>query len=131
MSESMVKNKKGVIGILTGGGDVPGLNPAIRAVTFRAFEALLAKKRHPMPVLALSLGRLANAPGQASIALGGILAPLALENLRSFEQLPGWKSTSAVKSSWTASRYPTMCGTSRQYARKLAWCSKISICFRI
>lgn len=34
----MANNKKGkgVIGILTGGGDVPGLNPAIRAVTIRA-----------------------------------------------------------------------------------------------
>lgn len=30
------KASKGVIGILTGGGDVPGLNPAIRAVTIRA-----------------------------------------------------------------------------------------------
>jgi len=30
--------KKGVIGILTGGGDVPGLNPAIRAVTLRAIH---------------------------------------------------------------------------------------------
>jgi len=30
------KKFKGVIGILTGGGDVPGLNPAIRAVTIRA-----------------------------------------------------------------------------------------------
>ena len=30
------KAKKGVIAILTGGGDVPGLNPAIRAVTIRA-----------------------------------------------------------------------------------------------
>ncbi len=29
---------KGVIGILTGGGDVPGLNPAIRAVTIRALR---------------------------------------------------------------------------------------------
>lgn len=29
-------NYKGTIGILTGGGDVPGLNPAIRAVTLRA-----------------------------------------------------------------------------------------------
>src|SRR5271167_2443554 len=29
-------SKKGIIGILTGGGDVPGLNPAIRAVTIRA-----------------------------------------------------------------------------------------------
>lgn len=28
----------GTIGILTGGGDVPGLNPAIRAVTFRALR---------------------------------------------------------------------------------------------
>jgi len=33
----MSKNS-GVIGILTGGGDVPGLNPAIRAVTFRALR---------------------------------------------------------------------------------------------
>jgi 6-phosphofructokinase 1 len=29
---------KGCIGILTGGGDVPGLNPAIRAVTIRALR---------------------------------------------------------------------------------------------
>ena len=33
-----VKKIKGVIGILTGGGDVPGLNPAIRAVTIRAIR---------------------------------------------------------------------------------------------
>jgi len=33
-----INTKKGVIGILTGGGDVPGLNPAIRAVTFRAMR---------------------------------------------------------------------------------------------
>ena len=30
--------KKGVIAILTGGGDVPGLNPAIRAITIRAVQ---------------------------------------------------------------------------------------------
>ncbi len=30
--------KKGRIGILTGGGDVPGLNPAIRAITVRAIR---------------------------------------------------------------------------------------------
>ncbi len=35
---SNVKRKKGTIGILTGGGDVPGLNPAIRAVTIRAIR---------------------------------------------------------------------------------------------
>lgn len=34
----MAGKKKGVIGILTGGGDVPGLNPAIRAVTIRALR---------------------------------------------------------------------------------------------
>ena len=33
-----VKSKKGIIGILTGGGDVPGLNPAIRGVTYRALR---------------------------------------------------------------------------------------------
>jgi ATP-dependent phosphofructokinase / diphosphate-dependent phosphofructokinase len=32
------KKTKGIIGILTGGGDVPGLNPAIRAVTIRALR---------------------------------------------------------------------------------------------
>ena len=34
----MNAKKTGVIGILTGGGDVPGLNPAIRAVTIRALR---------------------------------------------------------------------------------------------
>jgi 6-phosphofructokinase len=34
----MSKKKPGIIGILTGGGDVPGLNPAIRAVTIRALR---------------------------------------------------------------------------------------------
>src|SRR5437763_13907127 len=33
-----VNTKRGVIGILTGGGDVPGLNPAIRGVTLRAIR---------------------------------------------------------------------------------------------
>ena len=37
MADVNVK-KKGAIGILTGGGDVPGLNPAIRAVTLRAIR---------------------------------------------------------------------------------------------
>jgi 6-phosphofructokinase 1 len=35
---AQIKRKKGVIAILTGGGDVPGLNPAIRAVTIRAIR---------------------------------------------------------------------------------------------
>jgi ATP-dependent phosphofructokinase / diphosphate-dependent phosphofructokinase len=32
------KKKKGTIAILTGGGDVPGLNPAIRTITIRALR---------------------------------------------------------------------------------------------
>ena len=36
MANVKSSRSKGVIGILTGGGDVPGLNPAIRAVTIRA-----------------------------------------------------------------------------------------------
>jgi 6-phosphofructokinase 1 len=36
MADTM--RKKGTIGILTGGGDVPGLNPAIRAATLRAIR---------------------------------------------------------------------------------------------
>jgi ATP-dependent phosphofructokinase / diphosphate-dependent phosphofructokinase len=39
MGGGMNKGKRGTIGILTGGGDVPGLNPAIRAVTLRALHA--------------------------------------------------------------------------------------------
>ncbi|MCJ7679481.1 MAG: 6-phosphofructokinase, partial [Candidatus Aminicenantes bacterium] len=35
---AQIKKTKGVIGILTGGGDVPGLNPAIRAITIRAIR---------------------------------------------------------------------------------------------
>ncbi len=34
----MTKKTKGIIAILTGGGDVPGLNPAIRAITIRAIR---------------------------------------------------------------------------------------------
>ncbi len=33
-----IKKTRGTIGILTGGGDVPGLNPAIRAITIRALR---------------------------------------------------------------------------------------------
>src|SRR5260370_13390452 len=33
-----INNKRGVIGILAGGGAVPGRNPAIRAVTLRAIR---------------------------------------------------------------------------------------------
>ncbi len=38
MAEPIGKPIKGIIGILTGGGDVPGLNPAIRAITIRAIR---------------------------------------------------------------------------------------------
>ena len=38
MQNNMATKVKGTIAILTGGGDVPGLNPAIRAITIRAIR---------------------------------------------------------------------------------------------
>jgi 6-phosphofructokinase len=35
------------IGILTGGGDVPGLNSVIKEVTYRATENNCERGRHP------------------------------------------------------------------------------------
>jgi len=55
-----------------------GLMPRFAALTFRTLEAVLGRSKRGPAVLALSLARLANAPGQASIALGGILASFSL-----------------------------------------------------
>lgn len=55
-----------------------GLMPRLAAHAFRALERALGPRLGQTPVLALSLARLANAPGQASIALGGILASFSL-----------------------------------------------------
>jgi putative ABC transport system permease protein len=59
-----------------------GLMPRLAASSFRLLEGALlrggARRSAPPPVLALTLSRLANAPGQASIALGGVLASFSL-----------------------------------------------------
>lgn len=59
-----------------------GLMPRLAAQAFRRLESLVQRRqaagRHPAPVLALALARLANAPGQAAIALGGVLASFSL-----------------------------------------------------
>jgi putative ABC transport system permease protein len=61
-----------------------GLMPRLAAASFRALNRLYLRRsggRHsaaPSPVLSLALARLANAPGQASIALGGVLASFSL-----------------------------------------------------
>jgi putative ABC transport system permease protein len=55
-----------------------GLMPRAAGITFRLLEHLAERHAARYPVLALSLARLANAPGQASIALGGILASFSL-----------------------------------------------------
>jgi putative ABC transport system permease protein len=55
-----------------------GLMPRLAATVFKAFNALLQHHPLPPPVLALTLGRLANASGQAAIALGGVLASFSL-----------------------------------------------------
>ena len=55
-----------------------GLMPRLAAATFRLLDARLRGREAHSPVLALTLARLANAPGQASIALGGVLASFSL-----------------------------------------------------
>ncbi|RZA33707.1 MAG: FtsX-like permease family protein, partial [Lysobacteraceae bacterium] len=56
-----------------------GLMPRLAAEAFRHAErALLRSPRRAPPILSLALARLANAPGQASIALGGVLASFSL-----------------------------------------------------
>lgn len=61
-----------------------GLMPRLAASSFRLLNRLHMRRgsghpdRAPSPVLALALARLANAPGQASIALGGVLASFSL-----------------------------------------------------
>jgi putative ABC transport system permease protein len=60
-----------------------GLMPRLAASVFRALNlalnrAMLRRRSPPPPVLALTLARLANAPGQAAIGLGGVLASFSL-----------------------------------------------------
>jgi len=56
-----------------------GLMPRLAAASFRLLNRLhLRRHGAPSPVLSLALARLANAPGQASIALGGVLASFSL-----------------------------------------------------
>lgn len=55
-----------------------GLMPRLAAETFRRMEGLVLRNRRAPPILSLALSRLANAPGQAAIALGGVLASFSL-----------------------------------------------------
>ncbi|SFC78849.1 FtsX-like permease family protein [Massilia yuzhufengensis] len=55
-----------------------GLMPRLAALAFRRMEMLVLRMHQGPPVLVLALSRLANAPGQASIALGGVLASFSL-----------------------------------------------------
>ena len=55
-----------------------GLMPRLAATVFKACNALVQRRALPPPVVALTLARLANASGQAAIALGGVLASFSL-----------------------------------------------------
>ena len=55
-----------------------GLMPRLAATIFKGFNALVQRRPLPPPVVALTLARLANASGQAAIALGGVLASFSL-----------------------------------------------------
>jgi putative ABC transport system permease protein len=55
-----------------------GLMPRLAAALFGALNRAATRRGRQRPVLALTLARLANAPGQASIGLGGVLASFSL-----------------------------------------------------
>jgi putative ABC transport system permease protein len=55
-----------------------GLMPRLAATVFRLLNRGQLGRQQPPPVLALTLARLANAPGQAAIGLAGVLASFSL-----------------------------------------------------
>jgi putative ABC transport system permease protein len=55
-----------------------GLMPPLAGALFRRLNQAAARRAERSPVLALALARLANAPGQAAIGLGGVLASFSL-----------------------------------------------------
>jgi putative ABC transport system permease protein len=55
-----------------------GMMPRLAATVFRFLNRISMRRAAQRPVLALTLARLANAPGQAAIALGGVLASFSL-----------------------------------------------------
>jgi hypothetical protein len=79
---SNVRTKRGTIAILTGGGDVPGLNPAIRALTVRALREGPAREAADEQSQALQL------PVLAPLAHGEVLdqADSVAEALRAAAQ---------------------------------------------
>jgi putative ABC transport system permease protein len=54
------------------------LMPRLASTVFRILDRRVQRAPSDRPVLSLALARLANAPGQASIALGGVLASFSL-----------------------------------------------------
>jgi putative ABC transport system permease protein len=54
------------------------LMPRLASTVFRILDRRVQRAQSRRPVLSLALARLANAPGQASIALGGVLASFSL-----------------------------------------------------
>jgi putative ABC transport system permease protein len=64
------------IGLLLVGGI--GLMPRLAATAFTLLNGWSMRRTRQTPVLALTLARLANASGQAGIALGGVLASFSL-----------------------------------------------------
>ena len=64
------------IGLLLMGGI--GMMPRLAATVFSFINRIYMRKTRQHPVLALTLARLANASGQAGIALGGVLSSFAL-----------------------------------------------------
>ena len=72
------------IAILTGGGDVPGLNAVIKSVVYRATEAGYDGPRHPP-----RLGGPDPRPARAPSSIRGYLRPLDRTNTRTIDRTGG------------------------------------------
>ncbi len=72
------------IGILTGGGDVPGLNPCIKAVVFRAVD-----QGHEVLGIRRGWGGLLNYNPRNAAESAGLIVPLNKANTRTIDRFGG------------------------------------------
>ena len=86
------------IGILTGGGDVPGLNSCVKAAVYRATEA-----GHTMTGIRLGWGGLLNIDTGRKETIDRLVFPLTKANTRTIDRTGG---TVRRKGVWEGSARP-------------------------
>jgi len=80
------------IGVLTGGGDVPGLNPCIKAIVGRA-----SGEGHEVIGIRRGWGGLVSADPDDPPSLAGALQPLGLQTVRTIDRSGGTFLTPRVR----------------------------------